>query len=797
MGYLGAEEKTTCHLCGLPVIGRTYERRDESAGENGWLKFCCHGCLQVYELAQEMGIDLNDRGAIRDQIRNRWQNGRNSHGYQANIKVDGMWCPSCTLLIEAAVLKRPGIMNAELNYITGSALIQYDPSIVSEGDIVQDISSLGYNAESSFEGIDEPGKHEQRYLFIRLIIAVAITMQIMVIYFLILYPAYIKGVIDNYTVSYEYVVWGLATPVQFLAGWPFLRGAYQSIKARYGTMDLLVALGTLAAYLYSSYATLTRNGPVYFDSSAMIVTVIIIGRSFENLAKVKSAAAVGGLISLLPKQAWLVKDWAIEPIATDKVEPGMLVLVRPGERVPVDGIIIEGSSSLDESMLTGESTPVDKGVNDAVIGGTLNIGGSLIIEAKNTGDEVTLARIARLVEGAQSSKAAIQRFADRVATWFVPVILALSGLTAIGWYAATGSFTTALIRAVTVLVVACPCTLGLATPLAISLAAGKASRLGILIRNADTLERAGLIRRLVFDKTGTVTKAKIIVDAVYPASDDTPVDDILLRTAGLEFFSEHPVGQAIVESIGDSVPPICLDFKKELGGVSGEIAGEPLLAGSEQYLVGKGIAIDRGLSEIANECRERGQVVIFVADSKKTLAVIALVDETRENAVEAVAELKKRGVSLAIISGDNRRTVKAIGDKLGIDDVFAEVLPDRKLEIIKGLQEHQFVGMVGDGVNDAPALTQADLGIAMGGGTDIASESADVTLLSQNLSDISKLLDLSQKTMRIIKQNFAWALAYNTITVTAAAAGLLTPIIAAAVMASSSLIVIANSARAR
>ncbi|HZD60233.1 MAG TPA: heavy metal translocating P-type ATPase [Anaerolineae bacterium] len=791
MEYLNSSERTTCHLCGLPVISSGYTSMDE----DGEKQFCCHGCLQVYEIAKEIGLDLTDRSTIRDQVRDRWQTNRGFKGYSADISIDGMWCPSCTLLIEAALLRSPGILNAEVNYITGSARVQYEPSLVSESDIARDIRSLGYGADISLDAPEEKGRSEQRALFVYFLIAGVLTMQIMVIYFLILYPQYFKGVIDDYTISYEYVVWGIATPVQFLAGWPFLRGAYQSIRARYGTMDLLVAIGTLSAYLYSVYALVTRSGEVYFDSSSMIITVVIIGRSLEALAKVKSAAAVGGLISLLPKQAWRIANQSIEPIATDNIEPGMLILVRPGERIPADGVITEGSSSVDESLLTGESVPIDKKVHDDVIGGTLNTNGSIVIAVKNTGDETALAKIAHLVDEAQSRKATIQRFADRVAAWFVPTIIATAVLTSVGWYIADRSFTSSLIRAVTVLVVACPCSLGLATPLAVSLAINKASTHGLLIHNADSLERAGLVDQLVFDKTGTITRGKISVEGVYPLLDGVSARDILRTVIGVEVFSEHPIARAIVELDGDSTPLVCRNFKAEAGGVSGEIAGKPVLIGSEQYLATSGIPLNDTALKLVDEHRKRGRTVVFVADGRRTLAIITLADEVRKSANEAIKHLENLGVMVAMISGDNQRTVTTIGKSLAIDNVFAEVLPDRKLELIKELQKAYFVGMVGDGINDAPALAQADLGIAMGGGTDVAMESADITLLSQDLAGIPYLLRLSQKTMQVIRQNFGWTLAYNMVATTAAIAGFLTPVIAATVMALSSLIVVVNSTR--
>jgi Cu+-exporting ATPase len=628
-----------------------------------------------------------------------------------------------------------------------------------------------------------------------------------------------------------YVLWALATPVQFWAGLRFYRGAWSALKHRKADMNTLIAVGTSAAYFYSVIAVLfpswlTINGispDLYFDTSAMIIALILLGRYLETRAKGKTSEAIKKLIGLQPKKALVVRDGKETEISIEDVQVRDLILVRPGERVPVDGIIRQGTPTLDESMVTGESLPVEKKEGNEVIGSTVNKTGSFQFEATRVGKDTTLARIVRLVEEAQGSKAPIQRLADVIAGYFVPAVIGIALVTFIIWYfiGPSPSLTFAFMNCIAVLIIACPCALGLATPTAIIVGTGKGAEYGVLIKSAAALERFNKINTLLMDKTGTLTEGKPRVTdiiAVPPYSRE----QVLSIAASVEHDSEHPLGEAVVRAAKEKgIDLLPTTFFRAVPGLGAEaqIKEKKLFLGSIKLMKEKGIS-PAGLEAEAEKLWNDGKTAIFLAEDNKAAGIIGLADTLKTGAKELVAEVRKTGIDVAIVTGDNNRTAEAIAREVGISRVMAEVLPENKSDEVKKLQdEGRVVAMVGDGINDAPALAQADIGIAIGTGTDIAMETGDITLISGDLKGITTAISLSRRTMRTIKQNLFWAFAYNVVLIPVAAGilylafhntgvpeglrfilgdyGFLNPILAAAAMAASSITVVSNSLRLR
>jgi Cu+-exporting ATPase len=610
-----------------------------------------------------------------------------------------------------------------------------------------------------------------------------------------------------------WVMLALATPVQFWAGWQFYTGAWKVARHRSADMNTLIAVGTSAAYLYSLVATVAprvfepagRLPDLYYDTAAVIIALILLGRLLEARARAGTTEAIRKLIGLQPRTARIVRDGAELEIPVDQVLSGDEVLVRPGEKVPVDGIVLDGHSTIDESMLTGESVPVEKAPGDEVIGATVNKAGSFRFRATKVGKETALAQIIRLVEQAQGSKAPIQRIADRVSARFVPAVIGVALLTFAVWLATGSSFASAMLAFVAVLIIACPCALGLATPTAIMVGTGRGAEMGILVRGAEALETARKLDTVVLDKTGTLTQGEPDVTDVVPR--DEEADDVLALAAAVESRSEHPLGEAVVRYArerGLHLPPV-KDFRAAVGhGVTGTVGDQSVTVGSARHL--RELGLDTApLDEQAQRLEVEGKTAIYVAVGGEPAAVIAIADTIKREAVDAVVELRRLGLEVAMVTGDNRRTAEAIARQAGIDRVLAEVLPEHKASEVKRLQEQgRRVAMVGDGINDAPALAQADVGIAIGTGTDIAIEASDLTLMSGDLRGVPRAFELSRQTMRTIKQNLVGAFAYN-VTLIPLAAGvlyplwgvLLDPVLAAAAMAASSVTVVTNALRLR
>ncbi len=605
-----------------------------------------------------------------------------------------------------------------------------------------------------------------------------------------------------------WMTWGrwlffLVTPVQFIGGWSFYKGSWTAIRTRSINMDFLIAMGTSVAYLYSVAVVFfprvlpvdVEERDVYFEVSAVIIAFVLLGKYMEEAIKKRSSAAVRKLMDLRPAKARVIRDGAETEIPAEAIMVGETVVVRPGEKVPTDGVVVEGSSAVDESMLTGESMPVDKKDGSQVIGGTLNKTGLLRFRATRVGSETALAGIIKLVEEAQASTAQVQRLADRVTSFFVPAVVLVAMLAFFGWWAG-GDFPKGLLAFIAVLIISCPCALGVATPAALMVGVGKGAEAGILIRGAQVLEQAQKLTTIVFDKTGTLTRGKPALTDLRPLGGRSETD-LLRFAAAVEAGSEHPLARAIVgaaEHRGLAVPSVA-QFQAIPGhGVSGQADGHAVLMGNRRLMAAH--QIDSVPAEAAmTELEAQGKTAMLVAVDGKLAGVIAVADTIKPEAQEALAALRSDGLRLVMLTGDNPRTAQAIAGELGIERVIAEVLPGQKAEIIKGLQqEGEIVGMVGDGVNDAPALATADIGIAIGSGSDVAKETGGIILIKDDVRDVATSIRLSRATMRKIKQNLFWALGYNTAAIPVAAIGLLNPIIAAAAMALSSLSVVVNSA---
>ncbi|MEM8746229.1 MAG: heavy metal translocating P-type ATPase [Actinomycetota bacterium] len=723
-----------------------------------------------------------------------------------DFEVGGMTCGSCAARVQKVLSRQPGIQLAEVNYATGRASVTPDAGVTLDpSDLAVAIDRIGYSLApahapdhdgSDSEEVDGSEADGWKWRTLAALPAAVFMVSTMFFHDTAMHTTWLR-----------WLQFGLALPVQFVVGWPILAGAAKRARHLTADMDTLIAVGTLSAFTYSTGQLLTDGHELYFEAAVVIIFFISLGRWMEARAKSRAGAALRSLLELGAKEARLVdgadgSDERMVPVESLRI--GDLVRVRPGEKVPVDGEVVHGASAVDESMLTGESVPVDKSVGDSVAGATINTSGALTVRATRVGADTALAQIVRLVEQAQTGKSAVQRLADRISAVFVPVVLVIAAATFLGWWLLGDDLRDAVDASVAVLIIACPCALGLATPVAIMVGTGRGAQLGILIKSVETLEQTRRISTVVFDKTGTLTDGSMsVVDVVTdPADGDGTTDGLLLARAGaVEADSEHPIGRAIAAEARrahGSLDPVD-EFEAIPGhGIRADVDGTTVWVGRRELIEAAGLHLATELDDAAVAREIEGRTAIFVGWGGRVRGVIAVSDTTSRSAAATVERLHQRGLAVAMITGDNERTARTVADEVGIDQVIAGVLPAGKQSEIERLQaDGEKVAMVGDGINDAPALTQADLGIAIGTGTDVAIESSDLTLMRGDVAHVVTAIDLSRRTYRTIVQNLFWAFAYNTVAIPLAVAGLLNPLVAGAAMAFSSVSVVANSLRLR
>jgi len=806
-------------LISFPEQGAVYEKIKDAQKV-----FCCHGCLGIFRLINDEGLEYFytrrnewvsgpvderqiDSAAFADGIR--------SVGDEAetDLVLDGIRCASCVWLSEKILMRTKGVNFAQVNYATHRARVRWNPAETGIETILKRISSIGYTPKPyAIKAYEEEQQKASRDLLIRFGTASFFSMQLM-IFSIALYAGYFQGIDERTKDIFHGISLLLTTPVLFYSGWPFLKGAVRGLRHLAFNMDVLIVAGAGSAYFYSIYQMFV-GGEVYFDTATMIITLILMGRYIESGAKRKASETITRLLSLAPQEARKVllaecgdetKIASIKRtmVPVSSLVKGDLLEVVPGEKIPLDGVVREGTSEADESMLTGESRPVAKTSGAEVFGGTMNLYGSFVYEVSRVGNDTVLAGIIKAVEDAQARRAPVQALVDRVVGIFVPAVLLLSLATGLYWLVAGGSASVAVMNAVAVLVIACPCALGLATPLAILIGTTHGASRGILIKGGDVIEKSKHIDVVVFDKTGTITEGKQALSFYrgYGMADD----EALCLAASLERLSEHSIGKAIMtEANGWELFPVS-HFEVLPGkGVRGEIDGKETLIGSHVFIVSACIgtslenAFPAEVREAAAAAENSGATVVYLSQAGRPAGVFVVSDSIRREAADAIEILGRSGIETVMITGDGHETALSVAGAVGIKTVMAQRSPIEKAEGIKRLRDAgRCVIMVGDGINDAPALVEAEVGIAMGRSTDIALESADMVLMRSDLRLVAEAIHLARKTFTIIKQNLFWAFFYNAVAIPLAIAGLLHPIVAAGAMALSSLTVVGNSLRAR
>jgi len=730
---------------------------------------------------------------------------------EASLGVIGLSDPADAARLEKALNALEGVLFSQANLASERLVVRYVPTILSQTEIRQAVVRAGFKLAEENTRTEDPEAaarqketaHQKRLLLIALLFTLPLFALSMGRDFGLLPMAI------GHAPWMEWLFFGLATPVQFYVDAGYYVNAYKDLRNKSANMDVLVAMGTSAAYFYSLFVLFGAvPGHGYFETAAVIITLVRLGKFLEARAKGGASEAIRKLLFLQPKKATVIRDGMEIEIPAEEVLIGDIIVVRPGEKIPADGVVREGSSSVDESMLTGESLPVEKSPGSPVFGATLNKNGRLVFEATKIGRDTVLSQIIQLVENAQASKAPIQKLADKISSVFVPIVIGIAVLTFVIWYflvplapdAEVSQLARALINMVAVLVIACPCAMGLATPTAVMAGTGRGAELGILVKTSESLEIAGQIDTIILDKTGTLTRGQPAVTDIIPLAEGWTEDQILALAASVEAGSEHPLGEAITAAAKARALTLRdVDrFRSSSGkGVSAEIDGKKVMVGSRRYLEGLQVntsSADNALTELEKQAR----TVVMLAADGQLLGAFGIMDTLKENSISAVAELHKLGLKVAMLTGDNARTAQAVAEQAGIDQVFADLLPKDKAGQVQALQAagHK-VAMVGDGINDAPALAQADVGIAIGTGTDVAIAAAPIVSISGDLQAVPLAVRLSRKTLRTIKQNLFWAFFYNVILIPAAAAGFLNPMLAAGAMSFSSIFVITNSLRLR
>ncbi|MDA8082501.1 MAG: heavy metal translocating P-type ATPase [Nitrospiraceae bacterium] len=781
------------------------------------LVFCCHGCSGIYRLIHaegldtfyrkrkwdETGIEISalgrdiDTGLFEGAV--KMAGDRN----EIDIYIDGIRCASCVWLNEKILSRTPGVADIRVNYATHRARIHWDPAVIGLAGILGRIQSIGYIPKPYSEsGQALARKAEARDMLIRLGTAGFVSSQIM-IYSIALYAGYFQGIDSGTRLLFELIAMLLTIPVLFYSGGPLIRSTLNGLGHLRFNMDSLIVIGSGSAFLYSVYA-MFRGGEVYFDTAVMIITLILTGRYIELQAKGRASETITRLAALTPREVRLVPGTEAgkgerKKVPVADVRRGDFVEVIPGERIPLDGIVAGGASEADESIITGESRPVNKEKGSKVIGGSINLYGTIVFEVTHAAGETVLSGIIRAVEDAQAARPKIQAIADRVVGIFVPSILVIATATISGYLAAGSSVHHAVMTGISVLVIACPCSLGLATPLAVLLFTTMASSRGVLVKSGDVIERTSQITDVLFDKTGTLTRGKPLLRKTVVFDPSLDAGQVIGIAAALEGLSEHSIARAIAAGSPSSPTASVCDFRAVPGrGIVGAVEGLGVHIGNRAFMADSAIVVPQEAARAIADEERSGDTVVYVGWNGSLRAIMVISDILREEVPAVVRQVARLGIGLTVISGDNRRTTEAIAAAAGIRSAIWESTPTMKRDHIAGLQhQNRRIMMVGDGINDAPALTLADVGLAMGRGTDIAIESADALLLRNDLHLVPFLLQLARKTQSIIRQNIFWAFFYNLLAIPLAVAGILHPIVAAAAMAASSLFVVANSLRIR
>ena len=795
---------------------------------NGQRKvFCCHGCDGIYRLIRSEGLEefyakrrewtpgpaedkAVDISAFLDGLRPAGGN-----EIETDVILDGIRCASCVWLNEKILLRTKGISYANVNYATHRAKIRWDPGEIDIGAIISRIKSIGYTPKPLLPNAwEDEQKRQSRDLLIRFGTASFFSMQLM-LFSIALYAGYFQGIDEKIKFIFHVISFALTTPVLFYAGWPIIKGSFRGLKNLTFNMDVLIAAGSLSAYLYS-IQQMVSGGEVYFDTAAMIITLILLGRYIEAGAKRKASETISRLMQLSPREGRKLEVSPDQAVSNDRlhlaarkmvpvssIRPGDLLEVIPGEKISVDGLVLTGVSEADESMLTGESRPSPKADGSQVFGGTVNLFGSLVFRVTKTDKDTVLAQIIQAVSDAQARRAPIQSVADRAIGYFVPAVLLISLLTFLGWLYHGAPPSRALMNAVSVMVIACPCALGLATPLAILIGTSNGATRGILIKGGDVIEKAASVDFVVLDKTGTITEGKPVLSEAFAIG--IPLNEALRLALSLERRSEHSLGRAVVEAARGLDPYEVAGFSVVPGrGIRGTIHGKPALIGNRGFIESEGIngTIDAALKGVHDldlmESEKSGSTVIFLCYDGSIRGVFVISDQVKKEASEAVDKLKKARLGVAMVTGDNLNTAEAVAKKTRIESVTAQASPMEKAGEIRRMEkEGRHVLMAGDGINDSPALVQATVGIAVGRATDIALESADIVVMRSDLRLVADAIALAKKTFRVIRQNIFWAFFYNFVALPLAILGILHPVMAAGAMAFSSLSVVGNSLRAR
>jgi len=796
----------TCAMC-VKNVERSLKRADGVADVN-------------VNLATERATVQYDASAIStsDMVERLEKSGYGVAAAIIDLPITGMTCAMCQKNVARALNRSEGVLNATVNLASEKASVSFLPGLTRRSDLIDAVERAGYGViDTSHSHAPEDHEAAARQAEIdrqaRLVkIGAAFTIPLTILSMARHFLHQVPFLMDNFAFLADdiwlFIFGAMATPVMFMLGKQFISGGGRSMHHGHANMDVLVAMGSIAAYVYGIIVLLgillgfsdVVGKFDYFESTAVILTLVTLGKLLEARAKGRTSAAIKKLMGLAPKTATLLSDGKEKSIPIDEVASGDLLLVKPGERVPVDAIVTDGRSAVDESMLTGESLPVDKAVGEEVYGGTINQQGRLVIEAQRVGRDTVLAQIIRLVEQAQGSKAPIQAIADRVSAYFVPLVMVLAIITLVGWLTLGGAdLPTAILNMIAVLVIACPCALGLATPTAIMVGSGRGAEAGILFRSSEALERAGALTAILLDKTGTVTRGQPTVSEVI-AAPHSDAATVLRYSASAEAVSEHPLALAVLsEAKAQGIAPLPLETFEAIPGrgITATIDGVEILVGSPRFISERDIDISPLKADITR-AQNQGQTVVLLAIDETLAGAIAIGDTVKPSSKDAIRALRDRGLDVALITGDNRQTAAAIAREVGIERVMAEVLPADKANAVKQLQsEGATVAMVGDGINDAPALAGADIGFAIGSGTDIAIEAGDITLVGGDLQALVTALDLSKATLRTIHQNLFWAFIYNIVLIPVAMLGGLLPMFAAAAMAFSSVFVVTNSLRLR